>query len=1198
MVLYFFFPVFPFVCFESFVVPSSSDFLPLSSAMILYRFSLATLFVLGSLASAQVALAQRELKDIPIPDAEEERKTFVLPEGFEVNLFAADPGIHKPVQMNFDPQGRLWIAASEVYPQIAPGQKATDKILILEDTNGDGVSDKTTVFADGLLIPTGVEPGDGGAYVANSTEVLHLKDTDGDGKADQSRIVLSGFGTEDTHHILHTFRWGMDGQLYMNQSIYIHSHVETPFGVRRLNAGGIWQFRPETMRLEVFARGWVNTWGHTFDRWGQSFATDGAGGEGINYVVPGASYPAVFGVPRILHGLNPGSPKYCGLEMVDGRHLPDDWQGNLITHDFRGHRVCRFVLSEDGSGFAARQQQDLISSNHVAFRPIDVKQGPDGAIYIADWYNPIIQHGEVDFRDPRRDHTHGRIWRVTAKGRKPLAKPKLVGADVASLLNSLKSPETFERQHAKRVLKELGADKVLQPLTAWVAQLDANDPQFEHHRLEGLWMFQSLDVPNVSLLDAVLKSKTPQARAAGVRVVAQWFGVAVGATDEPKLPGQSAKALAWLETAIADEHPRVRLEAVRALAEFPQLDAAKLALRAVDQPLDQFSEYALWQTSRELASVWLPEVVAGRFDFEGKIPRLLFAIRSAEATPAVSVLVAKWKNGEVLAENGIAAVETIAQLGDPDHLRFVFDKVTSNDAVPSTAALMLRTLAEAKRKRNVQPAGDLGSLINALKSPDPRLQLAAVDCIGAWKVESFRAPLAELVNDAQASGPARLAAIQGVAQLGGGASKQLLAQLAGSNEAESIRAAAVTSLIPLDTGNAAKLAVTWLASSKEIGQQGAVINAFLQHKGGPDVLASALVDQKLPEDAAKVALRIITGSGRQEPKLTDALSKSGGITNMPKKLAKEEMEALVNTIKDQGDAAHGERIFRRAELNCLKCHAIGGAGGKVGPDLVSIGSSAQVDYLVDSILDPNKNVKEGYQSVVVTTDQGKVLTGIKLRQTDTDLLLRDVEDREFGVPLKSIDELSNGSSLMPVGLVDKLTKSELIDLVRFMSELGKPGPYAAVTARIARRWETLQPTEESYRRLTRNSETQTVADDTGVNWLPVYSSVQGSLPVQDILDFTFQRKLEGTTRKIGYVRTTINVTTAGPVGVTLNKPDGLSVWIDGKQIDPATKLTLPLEVGSHKLSFAVDLHSRTEPLRVELTDVSGSVAQAQFVGGK
>jgi putative membrane-bound dehydrogenase-like protein len=236
------------------------------------------------------ASAQRDLKNIPDPDPEVERKTFQLAEGFEVNLFAADPKIAKPIQMNFDSQGRLWIASSEVYPHIKPGQKANDKVLILEDSDGDGVSDKTTVFADGLLIPTGVLPGDGGAYVANSTELLHFPDTNGDGKADTKRIVLSGFGTEDTHHILHTLRWGPEGLLYMNQSIYIHSHIETPYGVRRLNAGGIWQFRPETMRLEIYARGWVNSWGHQFNEFGQSFTTDGAGGQGINYVVPGAGY--------------------------------------------------------------------------------------------------------------------------------------------------------------------------------------------------------------------------------------------------------------------------------------------------------------------------------------------------------------------------------------------------------------------------------------------------------------------------------------------------------------------------------------------------------------------------------------------------------------------------------------------------------------------------------------------------------------------------------------------------------------------------------------------------------------------------------------------------------------------------------------------------------------------------------------------
>src|SRR5690606_11455753 len=142
-----------------------------------------------------------------------------------------DPQIAKPIQMNFDPQGRLWVVSSQTYPQILPGDEANDKVLILEDRDRDGVSDRTTVFADGLLIPTGIAPGDGGAYVAASTELLHLQDTDGDGRADSRRVLLSGFGTEDTHHIIHTFRWGPEQRLYFKQSIYIHSHVETPWGV-------------------------------------------------------------------------------------------------------------------------------------------------------------------------------------------------------------------------------------------------------------------------------------------------------------------------------------------------------------------------------------------------------------------------------------------------------------------------------------------------------------------------------------------------------------------------------------------------------------------------------------------------------------------------------------------------------------------------------------------------------------------------------------------------------------------------------------------------------------------------------------------------------------------------------------------------------------------------------------------------------
>ena len=191
------------------------------------------LFLFAVLAFPTVAVAQRDAK-IPDPDPEIERKTFVVPDGFEVNLFAADPMLAKPIQMNFDPAGRLWVAASEVYPQIKPGQPATDRVLILEDTDGDGKADKTTVFADGLLIPTGVVPGDGGVYVADSTDLVHFSDPDPvTGKARKKRIVLSGFGTEDTHHILHTLRWGPEGALYMSQR-----STSTPTSRRRTASSG------------------------------------------------------------------------------------------------------------------------------------------------------------------------------------------------------------------------------------------------------------------------------------------------------------------------------------------------------------------------------------------------------------------------------------------------------------------------------------------------------------------------------------------------------------------------------------------------------------------------------------------------------------------------------------------------------------------------------------------------------------------------------------------------------------------------------------------------------------------------------------------------------------------------------------------------------------------------------------------------
>jgi putative heme-binding domain-containing protein len=1138
------------------------------------------LALLAVIVCGNPAPAQRDAK-VPDPDPELERRSFQAAEGFEVNLFAADPLLAKPIQMSFDAAGRLWVACSEAYPQLKPGQKQNDKILILEDTQGTGRADKVTVFADGLLIPTGLEPGDGGVYVVDSTDLLHLSDTDGDGKADRRRVVLSGFGTEDTHHMVHTLRWGPDGRLYFNQSTYIHSHIETPYGPRRLGGGGVWQFRPETLKLEVFTRGLINPWGHHFDRWGQSFATDGAGGEGINYLVPGASYAWTPGAARILAGLNPGSPKYCGMEFLSGRHLPEAWRGSILTNDFRGHRVCRFVVTPEGSGYVSREQPELIKTNHGAFRPIDIRMGPDGAIYIADWYNPIIQHGEVDFRDPRRDLTHGRIWRVTAKGRPLVPRPRLVGAKTSDLLEALKAPEDWTRHFARRTLKERGAKAVLPELAAWVGGIDAHTPANEPLLLEALWTYQSLDVVEPGLLATLLSANDYRVRAAATRVVSEWHG-------------RLGNARELLADRVADEHPQVRLEAVRALGQIPGARSAELALAALDRPIDKFLDYGLWLTMRELEPQWVPALQQGKFDYGGNVRRLLFALQAIGSRNAVQPLVDLVQSDKVPPEGEEGVLTLIVALGGPQELSLVLDRVLKPGGMPvGRQVLLLRALEQATRERNVRPAGDVGRVAALLKADQEPLRAAAARAAGAWGVEAVRPQLLDMARAVRTGDTLRQAAIGGLAALGGASSREAFEQMSDGSGPPALRRMALVALAGLDVEAAARRTVDVLGATTAADEQREIFDAFLQRKDGAALLAKALEGHKLAADTAKVGVRTARASGRDVTALTDALAKAGNLTFGAKELTPGEMARTVADVGKLGDAARGERVFRRKDQMCLSCHAVGGAGGQVGPDLGSIGASAPVDYLIDSLLLPNKAVKENYHALLVTTKQGRLFTGIKVQETPEQLVLRTAGDKEITLPVKDIDERATGGSLMPAGLTDTLTRGELLDLVRFLSELGKVGPYALGRARVARRWQVLEATAAAKQVLESRGVEAAVKDDPALPWSPAYSTVAGSLPLDDV-----PRALPGKDRQTGFARCQLDVTTAGTAVIKLNGTGGITLWLDQTRVPVQEATELKLTTGVHTLTVAVDFSQRRTGLRIELDDKPGATAQVRMVGGK
>ncbi len=1142
----------------------------------------------GLLQAAQ----PKSLADIPSADPEVEKAGFVVPEGFEINLFASDPMIQKPVQMNFDAQGRLWVVSSTTYPHIKPGEEAKDEVVVLEDTNHDGKADKASVFAGGLHIPTAVIPGDGGVYVANSTEVLFLKDSTGGLKADERKIILSGFGTEDTHHLLHTMRFGPEGLLYFLQSIYIHSHIETPWGVRHLMGGGVWEFRPETRKLEYISKGLINPWGFEFDRWGQSFAADGAGSEGVNYIFPGSVFATSPGAKRIVHGMSPGQPKQAGMEIVDDPAWPQDWQGTVIQDDFRGGRINRFTLTPNGSGYIAKQEKDVLASTHIAFRPIDVKFGPDGALYIADWYNPIIQHGEVDFRDPRRDHEHGRIWRLSVKGKPAESWPQIVGKPVPDLLEMLKSDRKYVRHFAKRELRDRGAAAVVPALDAWADGLHKSSSDYPHQLLEAAWTHECVNQFAPALWQKVWASSDYRARAAALRILSHRW---------KELP----EAMSVLTKAVADENAQVRLWALAVLADMKTPAAFEVALRTLDSPMDDNLDFLLEQIAREQAEIWMPAVQNGTLKLTNP-KHLVYALKSSGRGDALPALFAAIKSGKLGDDDVIDALEVAGNTADEAAVRTLvgimlqppgkdkgaMEKVQMGllDALIRCAERkvpMPKTIQDGSKEVNFAEL-ITGAWLGYYDSPETGRKAAIL--AGTWKVEQARELLEDwlLPRDSKAASsiPAlQEGAVEGLVRLGGIKSRDFFEKL--FTQQSQLRGLAIQGLTSVAPQLAAKHAVEYLATASSGAQASSVLNAFLKNKQLPNVLAKELAGKTLPEAIAVEGIRMATTRGVQGG-LADALKVAGKVKPVDHMPTGADLAAMVEKVKAEGDPKRGEAVFRRQQLLCMSCHAIGDAGGVIGPNLVSIGASAPIDYLIESILDPSAKIKEGYHMIIVTKKDGGVVSGGLVQDGNEEVVIRDPANQMQKVAKSQIaTRVISPVSMMPPGLTASLRKDEFLDLVSFLSRLGKEGDFKIAPNKYVRTWKTMGVMEQADVDHVRHDGLPNLNDrNYKFPWLLAYSQVSGDLPLADL---PAAAKMYPWFPKIAQFG--LKLTTDGKVKLGINETKGVIVTVDNEEIKDL-KLTIPLDLkaGSHLVTVVVTRDAGDlKALRVELLEGAAMV---------
>ena len=971
--------------------------------------------------------------------AAESVKHFVTPKGFQTHVYAADPQIGKPLCMTWDERGRLWLGESVDYPNdLQPQGQGHDRIRICEDTNGDGVADKFIVFAENLSIPTAITIYRGGLIVQNGTETLFLKDTDGDDRADLRSVLISNWALGDTHGGVSNFQYGLDNWIWAMQGYNLSEPIIDGKKQQSFRMG-FFRFRldqndpPHVTDLEFLRSTNNNTWGLGLSEEGLVFGSTANGNPSEFMPIPNRYYERVRGwSAEVLRGIaesnqiapitenvrqvdhHGGFTAAAGHSLYTARAWPKEfWNRTAFVTEPTGHLVATFVLSPGGAGFHSRNSWNMLASDDEWSAPIMAEVGPDGQLWVIDWYNLIVQHNptpagfktgkgnayEIDLRDKK----HGRIYRVVYGDQAaPLVIPK---TDPASLVRTLSNDNFLWRRQAQRILVERQAVEVV-PQLLQLAQDSSVDelglsPGVIHAlwTLEGLGQFRSGSGAAVDLLLRSLRHSS-----AGVR------------RNAVQLLPRDARACRELITSkiLEDSDPQVRLAALLAISEMPTVDGLSVAVRDV---------------LARSQDAWL---------IEGAV-----CAAAAHALPFLEVALSTSERHGPGLNRALPIVAEHFARSNPGHA--VLEVVRAMKGAPQDKVQAVLAGIEKGWPKDGKlefTAQQEKLLLEHLDGLTPSAQAPLITLAARWGAKSIEERLAVITE--------RLMLVARNEQLADAERLLAVNQLLDLRRNDAELAEPLTQLITArSTPEFSKEMIDALSKS-ESPQTGIVMVESLStltpavRKDALRVLLGrtewtvALLDGI---DANKVQWSDFTLDQKQAlaahpsqelaARSKAALARGGGLPSPDRQKVLAELEPLTKRV---GDVGLGKEVFKK---QCSKCHMHSGEGEKIGPDLTGMAVHPKHELLIH-LIDPSRSVEGNFRVYSVSMLDGRVMTGLLASESKTAIELIDAEAKRHAIQRDEIEELRvSPKSLMPDGFEKQVTADELVNLLEFLTHRGK-----------------------------------------------------------------------------------------------------------------------------------------------------------------